>query len=265
MTSSSMHNQKPVALIFGGRSPIAIACALRIGLQQDVVLVSRTVDQELLESVSGGTANVELVSANLAITGAGTEIVNKIYASGRDINAAVFLQRYRPNGKARFDEHAEVEIWSIEETTLAIRQQKKPGFEVQVIVSSSPAAHKVLDDQGSAYHVVKAGQEALVRFLAAKLLNSRIFVNGIRIGSIVLKRRAAEYWKTIPDVVSGLEHTAPSRTLQTSEEVGSAFARLAIAGLGGATGQIITLDDGFDLRDGVQMAKSALERGGTCG
>ena len=40
------------------------------------------------------------------------------------------------------------------------------------------------------------------------------------------------------------------------------FAKLATNGLGGATGQIITqLDDGFELRDGIQMAKLAFEHG----
>lgn len=253
--------QRPVALVFGGRSPIAIACALRIARHQDAVLVSRSVDEELREAVSAGAPRLTLVASDLANSGAGTEIVNEIYASGREVNAAVFLQRYRPVGPARFDEHVAIELWSIEEVLTAICKHKSPKTEVQAIVSSSPAAHKVLTDQGSAYHVVKAGQEALVRFLAATLFDARIFVNGIRIGSIVLKPRAAAYWKSIPDVVSGLERTSPSGSLQISDDVGWAFARLAMAGLAGATGQIITLDDGFDLRDGVQMVKAALENG----
>jgi NAD(P)-dependent dehydrogenase (short-subunit alcohol dehydrogenase family) len=265
MSSNDMPNQRPVAVVFGGRSPIAIACGLRIARQQDVVLVTRSIDEELREAVSAGAPRLTLVAADLASSGTGTEIINEIYASGREVNAAVFLQRYRPEGPARFDDHAAIELWSIEETLMAIRQQKTPVSEVQAIVSSSPAAHKVLNDQGSAYHVVKAGQEALVRFLAATLLDSRIFVNGIRIGSIVMKPRAAAYWKSIPDVVSGLQRSSPSGSLQTSEDVGWAFARLAMAGLAGATGQFITLDDGFDLRDGVQMAKAALEHGGTIG
>lgn len=257
--------QSPVALVFGGRSPIAIACALRIARQQDVVLVTRSIDEELHEAVSAGAPRLTLLAADLACSGKGMEIVNEMYASGREVNSTVFLQRYRPDGPARFGEHAAIELWCIEETLAAIRQQKRPETEVQVLVSSSPAARKVLEDQGSAYHVVKAGQEALVRFLAATLLDARIFVNGIRIGSIVLKPRAAAYWNSIPDVVSGLQRSAPSGSLQTSDDVGWAFARLAMAGLAGATGQIITLDDGFDLRDGVQMAKGALEHGGANG
>ena len=265
MTSTDLHNPSPIALVFGGRSPIAIACALWIARHQDAVLVTRSVDDELREAVSAGAPRLTLLSSDLANSGAGTEIVNGIYASGREVNAAVFLQRYRPDGPARFDDHASIELWSIEEVLTTICKQKRPETEIQAIVSSSPAAHKVLNDQGSAYHIVKAGQEALVRFLAATLFEARIFVNGIRIGSIVLKPRAAGYWESIPDVVSGLEHTAPSGSLQTSDNVGRAFARLAMAGLAGATGQIITLDDGFDLRDGVQMAKAALEHGGASG
>lgn len=265
MMSSDVPSQRPVALVFGGRSPIAIACALAIARHQDAILVTRTVNEDLRQAVCAGAPRLTLVAADLATSGAATQILNEIYASGREVNAVVFLQRYRPEGPARFDDHASVELWSIEESLAAIRQLKRAETEVQVLVSSSPAAHKVLRDQGSAYHVVKAGQEALVRYLAATLLDARIFVNGIRIGSIVLKPRAAAYWQSIPDVVRCLKRTSPSGSLQTSEAVGLAFARLAMTGLAGATGQIITLDDGFDLRDGVQMAKAALEHGGAHG
>jgi len=257
---TGIRSQRSVALVFGGRSPIAIACARAIARRQDVVLVTRNADAELLEAVSAGVPSLTAKTADLAINGAAREVVTDIYTSGREINAVVFLQRYRSEGPTHFEHHASIELWSIEETLTAIRELKKADTKVQVVVSSSPAARKVLVDQGPEYHVVKAGQEALMRFLAVTLHDARIFVNAIRIGSIVLKPRAAAYWNSVPDVVAGLQSASPSGSLQTSDDVGSAFARVAMEGLAGATGQIITLDDGFDLHDGVQMAKAALER-----
>ena len=259
MTTSDLPQGRPVALVFGGRSPIAIACALQLATVQDVVLVTRRIDDEFRREVTTGSPKLALVTADLACAGAAAAVVSAIYASGREINAAVFLQRYRPDGPPRFTDHAAVELWSIEETLKAIRQQKRADTEVQALVSSSPAAEKVLVDQDLAYHVVKAGQEALVRYEAAKLAGDRIRVNAVQIGSIVIKERASTYWDSLPDVVRSLQHVAPSGGLQTSEDIGLSLARLATAGLGGATGQVITLDDGFGLRDGVQLAKTSLE------
>lgn len=78
------------------------------------------------------------------------------------------MQRYRPEGEPSFEEHSRVELWGIVEALEAVAM-KSPSTEVKAVVSSSPAAQTVLDDQDGAYHVVKAGQEALVRFCGAKL------------------------------------------------------------------------------------------------
>ncbi len=259
MTTSDVPQGRPVALVFGGRSPIAVACALELAKVQDVVLVTRRIDDELRREVSAGSTGLTLVAADLARTGTVAEVINAIYASRREINAAVFLQRYRPDGPPCFTDHAAVELWSIEEALQAIREQKRGDIEVQALITSSPAADKVLTDQDLEYHVVKAGQEALVRYMAVRLTRDRIRVNAVQIGSIVIKERAAAYWDSLPDVVRGLRHIAPSGSLQTSEDIGRSLARLATAGLGGATGQVITIDDGFGLRDGVQLAKTSLE------
>lgn len=248
-----------VAVVFGGRSPIAIACALELARVQDVVLVTRRVDDDLTDAVREGSSRITLVAADLSTAGSGAEVVSSIYAAGRQLNAAVFLQRYRSGGETRFSDHAMVELWTIQDALEAIRQQKHADVVVQALISSSPAADRVVVDQDLAYHIVKAGQEALVRYSAARLVDSRVFVNGVRIGSIVMKERAASYWGSVPHVVQGLRQLAPSGALQTSEDVGASIAGLVLSGIGNATGQVISLDDGFSLRDGVQMAKASLE------
>ena len=257
MTTSGLPQGRPVALVFGGRSPIAIACALQLATVQDVVLVTRCVDDELHREVSVGSPGLTLVAAELARTGAGAEVVSAVYASGREINAAVFLQRYRPDGPPRFTNHAAVELWSIEETLGAIRQQKRADTDFQALISSSPAAEKVVVDQDLAYHVVKAGQEALVRYEAVRLAGDRIRVNAVQIGSIVMKDRAREYWDSVPAVVDGLRELAPGKVLLTSVDVGRTVAELALNNRG-ITGATLRLDGGMGLRDGVQLAKVAL-------
>lgn len=255
------YTRSSVALVFGGRSPIALACALELAKKQNVILFTRKIDDELKKLVSFPVGMVKLVEIDLSTICIGSNLIDEVYGSGSEVNSVVFLQRYKPVGEACFQDHALVELWCIEEIVKHIACRKAPESQVNIVVSSSPAAVKVLADQASAYHVVKAGQEALVRFLAAKHYCDGIYLNSIRIGSVVLKDRAAKYWASIPNVVKGLKGFSPSGSLQTSEDVGKAFAQLAINGLGGANGQVITLDDGFELRDGIQMAKIAFEHG----
>ena len=247
-----------VALVFGGRSPIAIACALELAKVQDVVLVTRRVDEILRKEVSGGTSRLTLVPADLAVAGTGRDVAHAIYSSGRQINAAVFLQRYRPDGPPQYADHAAVELWSIEETLKEISRLKHANFAVQALVSSSPAAEKVVVDQDLAYHIVKAGQEALVRFMAVELARHRIRVNAVQIGSVVLKERARDYWDSIPEVVKDLRRLTPEGSLLTSGDVGRLLAELAL-NTPTFTGATLRLDGAMGLRDGVQLAKLALE------
>ena len=258
MTTSDLPQGRPVALVFGGRSPIAVACALELAKVQDVVLVTRRIDGELRREVSAGSTGLTLVAADLSRTGAAAEVVSVAYASGREINAAVFLQRYRPDGPPCFTDHVSVELWSIEEALQAVHEQKRVDVEVQALISSSPAADKVVVDQDLAYHVVKAGQEALVRYEAVKLAGDRIRVNAVQIGSIVMKDRAREYWDSVPEVVDGLRELAPGKVLLTSVDVGWTIADIALNNRG-ITGATLRLDGGMGLRDGVQLAKVALE------
>ena len=258
MHESSNTSEAQVAVVFGGRSPIAVSCAKHLSLRQDTVLVTRKIDQELLD-VTVERPRLSLAEADLEHEGAATFVFEKLYDAGYDVSAVIFLQRYRPTTTDSFDAHCAVEIWSIAEALETISLKKRPETRTQVVISSSPAAITVLNDQPFSYHMVKASQEALARFYGVKLARSLISVNAVRIGSIVLKPRASKYWKTIADVVTALRQWAPTGRLQNSDYVGAMLANLAASELGGFTGQTLTLDDGFGLLDSSQAVKGALE------
>ena len=249
----------PVAVVFGGRSPIAIACARHISLRQQVVLITRHIDNDLREAVKGQD-NLSLLEAGLEMEGATSNLLEKVYTSDRqvNVNALVFLQRYRPADAESFERHCAVELWSIREALEAVKYRKSVTDHVGVLISSSPAAQKVVLDQDLYYHVVKAGQEALTRYLAALYGKDRIDINAIRIGSIVLKERAMTYWNSIPATLDGLERTAPIGGLLTSESVGTFFANFILSSAVGFSGQVMDLDNGFSLRDGSQIARQLL-------
>jgi NAD(P)-dependent dehydrogenase (short-subunit alcohol dehydrogenase family) len=249
----------PVAVVFGGRSPFAVACARHISLRQKVMLVTRHIDSDLEEAVEG-QANLSLMEADLEIEGATSNLLKKVYNSDRQVNlnALIFLQRYRPPDAESFERHCAVELWSIREALEVVKSRKAAADHVGVLLSSSPAAQKVLLDQNLYYHVVKAGQEALTRYLAASYGKDRIDINAIRIGSTVLKERAMAYWNSIPATLDGLEQAAPIGTLLTSESVGTFFANFILSSAIGVSGQIIDLDNGFSFLDGSQVARQLL-------
>lgn len=257
-----MEDQKreQAAIVFGGRSPIALSCALRLAENQPVFLVTRKIDDGLANEIRDNPT-VTLVEADLAREGAADSAIRDIYDQGFEPAALAFLQRYRPAGEPSFEEHSRVELWSIAESLEAVASLKTLSTSVNVVLGSSPAAHTVLDDQDAPYHVVKAGQEALVRFYGAKLQGRGVFVNAVRIGSLVVKPRAQKYWDSIPQVMTVLSALSPAGHVLTSTEVGTQLAGLLSPSMPALSGQVFTIDAGYSLLDGAQLARSALDMG----
>ena len=258
MSSAINTNRSPVAVVFGGRSPIAVACCRYLADRQQVCLVTRKIEDQLSHHIKD-KSNIRVLEADLEVTGSTGKIISELYASGEEVNSLVFLQRYRPSDEPSFDSHCKIELWCIREAIESLQGLKADTAHIQILISSSPAARIVLLDQDLNYHIVKSAQEALVRYYAAKLAAFNISVTAIRIGSVVIKQRAAEYWRSIPTVVAGLKRSAPTASLQTSEMVGETLAKLATLQISSLTGQTITIDDGWALRDSAQIAKALLE------
>jgi len=243
------------AVIFGGHSPIAKECARLLGEHQEVILVTRNVDSELTEELCC-SANINLMEGDISKKDGAKEIIQKIYAADYEINIVLFMQRYRPRDKISFQEHCRVELWSISEAIEELVVHKKADSEVNILISSSPAAIKVVDDQDLQYHIVKSGQEALTRYCAVKYGRNGININAIRIGSIVFKDRARNYWNSVPEIVQGLESVTPIGSLPSSTEVAKIFSNIALAKLKYLSGQVLSYENGFELTDASQLAKS---------
>lgn len=260
MRKNDEDKTKSAAVVFGGHSPIGLSCARSLAQAQQVFLITRRIDEELIDEIGNNSA-ITPIEADIAEENAANLVIQKIYKEGFQLTSLAFLQRYRHSGEPSFEEHARVELWSIAETLDGVARYKDPETAVSVILSSSPAAHKVVNDQDLAYHVIKASQEALVRFYAAKMYSHHISVNAVRIGSFVVKSRAQKYWDSIPHVVAGLMRLSPSGRVLTSQEVGARLAGLLHPGMNGLTGQVVTVDDGYSLLDGAQLTRSALDFG----
>lgn len=251
--------RQPAGIVFGGRSPIARSCAISLAERQRVFLITRGVDDDLQSEMSDDHG-VTLMEADLAREGNARSVIEKIYDSGFEPTALGFLQRYRPVGELSFEEHSRVEIWSIEESLKTVAELKSPLARVNVLLSSSPAAHLVVDDQDLAYHVVKSGQEALARFYGANLIRENIFVNAVRIGSLVIKERAQRFWDSIPHVVDRLSELSPSQHILDSDEVGARLAGILNLYGSSLSGHVFTVDGGYALLDGASLARAAMEK-----
>jgi len=248
--------QPKVAIVFGGRSPFALSCAKYLSMEQQVILVTRRVDSAL-EKLISQMPSVSLISADLESPSEAGRVINETLSRGYQLSCMAFFQRYRPETESNFSNHLAVELWSIKEALETVRSLMSAETAIQVLVSSSPAAQKVVDDQDLSYHIVKAGQEALVRFYAVLLAERNITINAIRIGSVVIKERAMSYWNSIPHTVGKLKELSPSRRLQTSDDVGLIFAKMLLSNVIGITGQVLSADNGFELMDSIQILKKA--------
>jgi len=97
-----------------------------------VALITRH-DDETLRRVMAQSPRVSLVKANLEVVGETRRAIESVNASGCEITAAVFLQRYRPTGSVSLDAHTQVELWSIQEALEATREGKSPKAQVQAL------------------------------------------------------------------------------------------------------------------------------------
>lgn len=252
------HFNQSIAVVFGGHSPIAIETACKLSDHQQVCLVTRQID-DTLKQLLFDKPNISFVESDLTCKGSACEVISNIYKANNSIDKIVFLQRYRAVNEKSFSDHCSVELWCIRDAIQALVDLKDKSQFVQIVVTSSPAASLVLVDQDIDYHIVKASQEAIVRFFSVKYSTSNLSMIGVRIGSIVIKHRAANYWNSIPKIVAKLTQSAPSARLLTSELVSQSLVELLSVQTQCLSGQVVTLDDGWSLRDPAQVAKAILD------
>jgi len=249
---------KPFALVVGGHSPIAVETTKALSEDHRVVHVTRSISDNLI-SEFGDEYDVEIVEADLTLNRAGSKLVESLVSSGHYPSSIAFLQRYRASsGEANFGQHMSVEIWGVREILEAYARLKPPELYVNSVVATSPAATKVVRDQNLDYHLVKAGQEALVRFLSVTQAPHNMNIFAAQIGSIVVKTRAEVYWTTHAEQLHLLGELSPLKSLPTQLTIGKQLASLLRVSNSSLSGQTIPLDGMFSILDGPQSHKLLL-------
>jgi 3-oxoacyl-[acyl-carrier protein] reductase len=116
--------------------------------------------------------------------------------------------------------------------------------ELAVVLTSSPAATKVVPDQDFQYHASKAATEQLIRFASVRFAKNMIRTNGINPGSFVYKERAANFYKSNPQILIDAESSIPLGRMATVDDVAEVVYFLLSKKSSYINGEIINLHGG---------------------
>ena len=230
-------------LIFGGRSPIALAlCKQLIETGQNVHLVTRSSDSEMKKTARELKID-HLHECDLQESHRAIALVSEIDAQVEGLDGIAFLHRYRSNQPKPLDQYT-VEVYTpfqiLESLANATRQK-----ELAVVLTSSPAAMRVVEDQDFQYHASKSATEQLVRFASVRFAESKLRTNGINPGSFVYKERAAKFYDDNPESVKIAKSSVPLGRMATVEEIASVAMFLLGPSSSYINGEIINIDGGY--------------------
>lgn len=230
------------ALVYGGRSPIALAlCGQLSASGHEVHLVTRHRDEAILKLASEHDCKFvhecDLEDAETSIELA-QEIDNKV----EGLDAVAFMHRYRNTTLNPLKQY-EVEVYTPYRILEAFAERKRRK-QCAVVLATSPGAHHVLGDQDFQYHASKAALSQLVRFGAVRFASKNLRINGVSPGSFIFKQRAAEYYAKNPEIVNRANDLIPLSRMGTVAEIANVASFLLSDNSAYINGQILEIDGG---------------------
>jgi NAD(P)-dependent dehydrogenase (short-subunit alcohol dehydrogenase family) len=233
-------------LVFGGRSPIALAlCKQLIESGREVHLVTRKVDAEIKSIVTRLNISA-LHQCDLIDTESAINLVKNIDERVKRLSGVAFLHRYRGDKSSPKDQYV-VEVLTPFKIIESLTQVKRE-IELPIVLTSSPAATKVVSDQDFQYHASKAAIEQLVRFSAVRFSESKLRTNGINPGTYVYKERASDFYRENPEVLKVAERQVPLGRIASVDEIAAVAMFLLGEQSSFVNGTIITIDGGHSIR-----------------
>ena len=230
------------ALVYGGRSPIALAlCEQLAASGQEVHLVTRHRDEAIVKLASDHNCkhvhecDLEDAKKSIALALEIDTIVN-------GLDAVAFVHRYRNSSPSPLKQY-EVEVYTPYRILEALAERKRLK-QCAVVVTTSPGAHHVLGDQDFQYHASKAALSQLVRFGAVRFASKNLRINGVSPGSFIFKQRAADFYAKNPEVVKRANNLIPLSRMGTVVEIANVASFLLSDKSSYMNGQILEVDGG---------------------
>ena len=241
------------ALVYGGRSPIALAlCEQLAASGQEVHLVTRHRDETIVKLASDHHCKhvheCDLEDAKTSIALA-LEIDNKVDG----LDAVAFMHRYRTATSNPIKQY-EVEVYTPYEILESLASQSRVK-QCAVVLTTSPAARNIVGDQDFQYHASKAALSQLVRFGAVRFASKNLRINGVSPGSFIFKQRAADFYAKNPEVVARANKLIPLARMGTVVEIANVASFLLSDKSSYMNGQIVEVDGGLSNFDQASLTK----------
>ena len=241
------------ALVYGGRSPIALAlCEQLAASGQEVHLVTRHRDETIVKLASDHHCKhvheCDLEDAKTSIALA-LEIDNKVDG----LDAVAFMHRYRTATSNPIKQY-EVEVYTPYEILESLASQSRVK-QCAVVLTTSPAARNIVGDQDFQYHASKAALSQLVRFGAVRFASKNLRINGVSPGSFIFKQRAADFYAKNPEVVKRANNLIPLSRMGTVVEIANVASFLLSDKSSYMNGQILEVDGGLSNFDQASLSK----------
>lgn len=241
------------ALVYGGRSPIALAlCEQLAASGHEVHLVTRHRDEAIVKLASDHHCKhvheCDLEDAKNSIALA-LEIDRKVDG----LDAVAFVHRYRTAISNPVKQY-EVEVYTPYEIIESLASQSRVK-QLAITFFTSPGSHHVLGDQDFQYHASKAALSQLVRFGAVRFASTNLRINGVSPGSFIFKQRAADFYEKNPEVVARANRLIPLARMGTVSEIASVASFLLSDKSSYMNGQILEVDGGLSNFDQASLSK----------
>lgn len=235
------------AIIFGGRSPTALVlCKQLAGIGHKVHLITRVKDEEMIRLAKENNC-LEVHQCDLEDLSKSTGLVQKIDNESNELSAVAFFHRYRSKTSDPFKQFA-VEVNTPYEIIVQLSKQTR-SRQCAIVLVTSPAAQKIVEDQDFNYHASKAAIQQLVRFSAVRFAKHNLRVNGVNPGTYVYKSRAASFYAEHPEIISRVKREVPLGRMSNVGEIATVTKFLLSEESSFINGEIINIDGGLSNRN----------------
>ena len=242
-----------VALVYGGRSPIALALCRQLSESgQEVHLITRNRDEALVKLASNHNCK-HVHECDLENQESSIALALEIDKKTGGLEAIAFVHRYRSQTSNPIKQY-EVEVYTPFKIIESMAGQSRDK-QCAVVVTTSPAGRTVVGDQDFQYHASKAALSQLVRFGSVRFSANNLRINGVSPGSFIFKERAAEYYSKNPEVVANANKLIPLSRMGTVTEIANVALFLLSKKSSYLNGQILEIDGGLSNLDQASLSK----------